>query len=681
MANRLALSSSPYLLQHAENPVDWWEWEPAAFEEAARRDVPVLLSVGYAACHWCHVMAHESFEDAAIAAEMNDGFVCIKVDREERPDVDAVYMTVTQAMTGHGGWPMTVFLTPDAEPFYAGTYFPPQPRHGSPSFPQLLEAVSQSWTERRESVVEAAAQAVERLKASIVVEGGDGPPSADDLAYAVQVLGGQFDQVNAGFGSQPKFPPSMTLEHLMRHSARTGDAPALDMAARTFEAMARGGMYDQLAGGFARYSVDREWLVPHFEKMLYDNALLLRAYTHWWRFDRSPFAERVIRETAGFILTHLRTDEGGFASALDADTEGVEGRFYVWTPAELRDVLGDVDSAWAAEVFVVTEAGTFEHGASVLQFPVDVVPADAARFADVRARLLEARARRTAPARDDKVVAAWNGLAIAALAEAGGLLREPEWIEAAEAAADLLVGLHLGAGEHGDRLVRVSRLGVAGRHAGLLEDHACVADGLLALYCVTGHEEWLAFAGVLLDVCLTDFVDVHGELTDTASDAEPLVLQVNDPSDNAAPSGRSAAAMALITYAALTGSAVHREAAERALAPAARLARSAPRFAGWALAAAEAALDGPMEVAVVGRRDDERTWALHSVALGGSRPGLVVALGDPADEPAVGLLLDRPLIAGDPAAYVCRDFVCQAPTSDPRQVARLVAGQAPSGSS
>ena len=673
MTNRLANSASPYLLQHAENPVDWWEWEPAAFDEAAARGVPVLLSIGYAACHWCHVMAHESFENEATAAQMNENFVCIKVDREERPDVDAVYMSVTQAMTGHGGWPMTVFLTASAEPFFAGTYFPPQPRHGSASFPQVLAAVSQSWEHKRDAVIEAAAEAVRRLAATNAVEAGDAPPNDDELAHAVAVLGSQFDEASAGFGNAPKFPPSMTLEHLLRHHARTGNARSLEMAQRTLEAMARGGIYDQLAGGFARYSVDRHWVVPHFEKMLYDNALLLRAYAHQWRLDGSPLAEQVVRETAEFLLREMRTEEGGFASALDADTEGVEGRYYVWTPAELRDVLGDEDGTWAAQIFEVTAEGTFEHGASVLQMLADVD--DVERRDRVRSLLLLARARRTYPARDDKIVAAWNGLAIAALAEAGALLREPRWIEAAEAAADLLVGLHLGAGVHGDRLARVSRNGVAGRHAGLLEDHACLADGLLALYCVTGHEEWLAFAGVLLDVCLTDFVDEAGELTDTARDAEPLVLRISDPSDNAAPSGRSAAAMALISYAALTGSAVHREAAERALASASSLARSAPRFAGWGLAAAEAALDGPMEVAIVGPLDDFQTRSLHAAALAGIRPGLVVAVGDPRDAPAVPLLLDRPLIHDAPTAYVCRDFVCQAPTTDPVQVARLVAGE------
>ncbi|HET9899655.1 MAG TPA: thioredoxin domain-containing protein, partial [Actinomycetes bacterium] len=399
MANRLATSTSPYLLQHQDNPVDWREWSPEAFAEAERRDVPVLLSVGYAACHWCHVMAHESFEDEAIATVMNDNFVNVKVDREERPDVDAVYMEATQAMTGHGGWPMTVFCTPDGEPFYCGTYFPPQPRHGMPSFAQVLAGVAEAWRDRREQVREVGADVTRRLSSRSTLPSGVAPPTAEQLNTAVQVLRQDFDYEHGGFGAAPKFPPSMVLEFLLRHHARTGDEHALQMAELTCERMARGGMYDQLGGGFARYSVDNRWVVPHFEKMLYDNALLLRVYLHWYRATGSPLAYRIVRETADWMLRDLLTAEGGFSSALDADSEGVEGRYYVWTPDEVGEE--------AAGLFSVTPNGTFEHGASVLQLLHD--PSDVEQWRAERARLLSVREGRVPPSRDDKVVAAWNG--------------------------------------------------------------------------------------------------------------------------------------------------------------------------------------------------------------------------------------------------------------------------------
>src|SRR5215470_5858414 len=414
MANRLASSTSPYLRQHAGNPVDWWPWCDEAFEQARRRGVPVLLSVGYAACHWCHVMAHESFEDEATAAQMNAGFVNIKVDREERPDVDSVYMDATQAMTGHGGWPMTCFLTPQGEPFYCGTYFPPTPRGGMPSFRDLLAAITDAWAKREDEVRAAAGRIAGQLGGR---EWRFEPMTVDAgrLDAAAAALAGEFDKEHGGFGDAPKFPPSMLLAFLLRHHERTGSRLALDMVELTAERMARGGMYDQLAGGFARYSVDGAWVVPHFEKMLYDNALLLRAYAHLARLTGSPLAERVTRETAEFIVRDLGTARGAFASSLDADTDGVEGLTYVWTPGQLIDVLGPDDGRWAAELLAVTSAGTFEHGSSVLRLPVD--PDDQQRFARVRARLLDARAGRPQPDRDDKVITAWNGLAITALAE------------------------------------------------------------------------------------------------------------------------------------------------------------------------------------------------------------------------------------------------------------------------
>jgi uncharacterized protein YyaL (SSP411 family) len=677
MVNRLADATSPYLLQHADNPVDWWEWGPEAFAEAERRGVPVLLSVGYSSCHWCHVMAHESFEDAELAGYLNERFVAVKVDREERPDVDAVYMEAVQAATGQGGWPMTVFLTPEKEPFYFGTYFPPQPRHGMPGFRQVLEGVDAAWHRRRDEVTEVAGRIRTELaeRAGVFGAGTGLPaPGADELEQAVAGLRRDFDEARGGFGGAPKFPPSMVLEFLLRHHARTGEPEALEMAARTAEAMARGGIYDQLGGGFARYAVDAHWVVPHFEKMLYDNALLCRVYLHLWRATGDPLARRVAVETADFMVRELGTAEGGFASALDADSVdpetggSAEGAYYVWEPGQLVDVLGPADAATAARLFAVTAEGTFEHGTSVLQLPEDAK--DPAEFQEIRTRLLQARAERPAPARDDKVVAAWNGLAIAALAECGALLDRPDLVEAATRAADLLLAVHLDA--HG-RLSRTSRDGRVGGNAGVLEDYADTAEGFLALYAVTGETSWLQLAGGLLDTVLLHFVDeASGSLYDTANDAEELIRRPQDPTDNATPSGWTAAAQALLGYAAYTGSDLHRTAAERALGVVGALAGRAPRFIGWGLAAAEALLDGPREVAVVGPADDPRTAELHRTALLGTAPGAVVARGVPGAEPEVALLADRPLLDGAPAAYVCRHFACEAPTSSAAELAAKV---------
>ncbi|MGA5727638.1 thioredoxin domain-containing protein [Streptomyces seoulensis] len=666
--NRLADVTSPYLLQHADNPVDWYPWGPEAFEEARRRDVPILLSVGYSACHWCHVMAHESFEDQATADYLNENFVSVKVDREERPDVDAVYMEAVQAATGQGGWPMTVFLTPEAEPFYFGTYFPPRPAHGMPSFGQVLEGVHQAWEGRRDEVTEVAGKITQDLAQREIVQQAAGMPGEEELAQALLGLTREYDPQRGGFGGAPKFPPSMALEFLLRHHARTGSEGALQMAADTCERMARGGIYDQLAGGFARYSVDRDWVVPHFEKMLYDNALLCRVYAHLWRATGSDLARRVALETADFLVAELRTEEGGFASALDADSDDgtgrhVEGAYYVWTPENLRALLGDTDGDLAAEYFGVTGEGTFEHGQSVLQLPQAERVFDAEKIASVKERMLAERSRRPAPGRDDKVVAAWNGLAIAALAETGAYFDRPDLIEAAVAAADHLVRVHLD--EHG-HLTRTSRDGRAGANSGVLEDYADVAEGFLALASVTGEGVWLDFAGLLLDQVTTRFTDPEsGALYDTASDAEQLIRRPQDPTDNATPSGWSAAAAALLAYAAHTGSDAHRTAAEQALGVVKALGPRVPRFVGWGLAAAEAQLDGPREVAVVGPSlTDERTAALHRTALLTGAPGAVVAVGTPDGE-EFPLLAHRPLVDGAPAAYVCRNFTCEAPVTDP----------------
>jgi hypothetical protein len=658
MTNRLADSTSPYLLQHAENPVDWWPWCAEAFEEARERDVPVFLSVGYSACHWCHVMAHESFEDADTAALLNKHFVSIKVDREERPDVDAVYMEATQAMSGQGGWPMTCLLTPDGQPFHCGTYYPPTARAGMPSFRQLLTAVVEAWTTRRADIVEAGGKVV----AALTQQKQQLPQSTVDdelLSGAVVSLLGDYDRRHGGFGSAPKFPPSMVLEFLLRNHERTGSADTLFMAQHALEAMARGGIYDQLAGGFARYSVDASWVVPHFEKMLYDNALLLRCYAHLARRTDSAPARRIATETAEFLLTSLRTPQGAFAAALDADTDGVEGLTYVWSPAQLVQVLGEADGQWAAELFAVTEEGTFEHDTSTLQLPAD--PADLPRWESVRTRLLAARNSRPQPACDDKVVTGWNGLVITALAEAGVALAQPSWVGAAATAADFLLDRHLVDG----RLRRTSRQGVVGSSAGVLEDYGAFADGLLALHQATGQARWLQAAVSLLDTALARFADAAapGVFHDTADDAEKLIRRPADPADNASPAGASVLAGALLTAAALAGvehTAGYREAAEQAVARAGLLIERAPRFAGHWCTVAEAMLAGPIQVAVVGSATDAEFERLLTAAVAGVPGGAVVLSGVP-DAPGVPLLADRPLLADGPAAYVCRGYVCDRP--------------------
>jgi uncharacterized protein len=687
MADRLRGATSPYLLQHADNPVDWWPWGDEAFAAAAGRDVPVLLSVGYSACHWCHVMAHESFEDEQTAALMNERLVCIKVDREERPDVDSVYMTATQAMTGQGGWPMTVFMTPDREPFFCGTYFP------KAQLQRLVLAVAKAWRDDRTELTSRAGKITAALAEQAIGLAADGvdPQSANagQLAAAgesaVGALSTDFDTDRGGFGGAPKFPPSMVLEFLLRHAERAvGSATgqdALDMAGRTAEAMARGGMYDQLAGGFARYSTDADWVVPHFEKMLYDNALLARVYAHLWRRTGNALARRVAEETCDWLITEMRTGEGGFAAALDADSDGKEGAFYVWTPAELAAALGPADGEYAAQTFGVTKAGTFEHGSSVLQLRTD--PADPGRFAGVRAALLAARGSRTRPGRDDKVVAAWNGLAIAALAETGLLLDRADFVAAARQAADLLASIHLRDG----RLARTSRDGLVSASPAVLDDYGCVAEGFIALTGVTGEANWLALAGRLLDTAVTRFQAGTGRFFDTADDSEKLIYRPSDVADGPSPSGTFAVAGALLSNAALTGTASHRDSALAALAAVPALAARYPRAVGWGLAVAEAALSGPVEIAIVGPASAGR-GALHKTALLAAPPGAVIAFGDglgDGGEPATGdsatprpasqaadwqvpLLAGRTPIAGRAAAYVCRNFACRAPVTEPEEL-------------
>jgi uncharacterized protein YyaL (SSP411 family) len=541
-------------------------------------------------------MAHESFEDPPTAELLNENLVAIKVDREERPDVDAVYMAATQAMTGQGGWPMTVFMTPEGEPFYTGTYFPRD------VFQRLVRGVAKAWHEDRDGVIGQAGRIAAALAERAAPLRGQTPEAGLSALcdQAVAALAEDYDTQRGGFGGAPKFPPSMVLEFLLRHSERPGGAEsggrALAMMTGTAHPMARGGMYDQLGGGFARYSVDADWVVPHFEKMLYDNALLARVYAHLWRRTGDPLARRVARETCAWMIRELRTPEGGFASALDADSEGEEGRFYTWTPAELTAVLGAAEGRYAAETWGVTEAGTFEHGRSVLQLRAD--PAEPDRYAAIRDALLAARERRVRPGRDDKVVAAWNGLAVSGLVDAGLRLDAPQYVAAAVRCASYLWDVHwvpsTGSGQATGRLRRVSRDGVVGAHSGVLEDYGCLATAYLDVAAGTADSVWLERARTLLDVAVAHFAAGDGGFFDTADDAEGLVSRPRDPADNASPSGLSSLVHALLGYAALTGSGEHRSLAERALTSVVEIARKAPRFAGWSLAGAEAALSGPV---------------------------------------------------------------------------------------
>ncbi|MGX9787441.1 thioredoxin domain-containing protein [Mycobacterium sp. MMS18-G62] len=652
-ANTLSEATSPYLRQHADNPVHWQQWTPEALAEAASRDVPILLSIGYAACHWCHVMAHESFEDEQVAAAMNGGFVCIKVDREERPDLDAVYMNATVALTGQGGWPMTCFLTPDGRPFFCGTYYP------KPNFLQLLAAVSETWRTRRDDVEEASDRIAGELRSMASGLPGGGPPVVPALCdHAVAAVLQDEDLENGGFGNAPKFPPSALLEALLRNHERTGDVLPLETVERTCTAMARGGIYDQLAGGFARYSVDASWVVPHFEKMLYDNALLLRVYAHWARRSGNPLACKVTDETARFMIDELGAD-GMFTSSLDADADGQEGLTYVWTPAQLREVLGD-DGRWAAELFNVTAAGTFEHGSSVLQLLRD--PDDWDRFERVRTALLAARLTRPQPGRDDKVVTAWNGLTITALAEASVALERHELLDAATQCARRLLDLHVVDG----RLRRASLGRRVGDSAAILEDHAMLATGLLTLHQMTGDAAWLDAATSLVDIALDHFADPdhEGRWYDSADDAEQLMVRPADPLDGATPSGASSIAEALQLAAHLAQEPDrYAAAADATLASATPILARAARSGGHWLAVAEAAVRGPIQIAVA--CDPQRSELLAAARK--LAPGGTVVVGGPVNSSE--LLIDRDRVGGVDAAYVCRGRVCDLPVTTPGELA------------
>jgi uncharacterized protein len=656
--NRLAGETSPYLLQHADNPVDWYPWGEEALALARGEGRPILLSIGYSACHWCHVMAHESFEDPETAALMNRLFVNVKVDREERPDLDAVYMNAVVGMTGHGGWPMTVFLTPAGEPFHGGTYYPPAPRHGMPAFRQVLLAVDKAWREQRGEVERVGANVGEALRrASQIVPSSD-PLTEDILADAVPRLRAVHDSTWGGFGGAPKFPPGPAVGFLLRRYARTGEGEALEIARTTLDGMALGGMHDLVGGGFHRYSVDAVWLVPHFEKMLYDNALLATAYLEAAAVTGEERYARVASDTLDFLLRDMRLPEGGFASALDADTEGEEGTTYVWTPAQLADALGAEDARVAAEHYGVTEGGNFEGGTTVLRAQ-GPPPADLDR---IRAALLERRTRRPQPGRDDKAIAAWNGLALAALAQGGWRLGRPDLLDAARECARFLLGPMTGPD---GRLLRTYRAGSA-RIPAYLDDHAAVCHGLLELALATGEPEWLPPARRLADEALCRFADAeHGGFYQSAADAERLVARHKELDDNPTPSGNSLLCHCLVRLARIYADPELEARAEATLRLAVDGMRNAPHGFGQMLSALDLYLSAPREVAVVGPTADPGTQALAAAVREGFHPTVVYAFGDGQDDGGIPLLEGRTPVAGAPAAYICERFACRAPLTDP----------------
>ena len=673
MPNRLAGETSPYLLQHANNPVDWMPWGPDALARAKVLDRPIFLSIGYAACHWCHVMERESFEDEATAGFLNDRFVSIKVDREERPDLDSIYMGAVQAMTGSGGWPMSVFLTPEGQPFYGGTYFPNEPRHGMPSFRQVLEGVSEAWRTQRDDVNAAGQRLTSALaeSARAAVPGGEAVIDAGFFRVVNDAFDARFDTRNGSWGGAPKFPQPMTLEYQLRRLAAGVKAPGATVRF-TLDKMADGGIRDQLGGGFHRYATDSHWLVPHFEQMLYDNAQLARVYLHAsqaFSGDVSVRYREVAVGTLDYMLRELRRDDGAFASSQDADTEGREGATFTWSADEIRQILAD-DVAFDrfAAAYGVTDAGNWE-GTNILSrvwsAPSDPPPRDdpavEESLADSRTKLLEARFRRPQPARDDKALAAWNGLAIAAFAEAGRLLGEHRYtVAAVEAAEAIVAGLLREDGSLGRSWKDGRAVG-----SGILEDYADLAEGLLALYETTFDERWFTLSRQLADAILDKFADAAGGFFDTAVDHEQLITRPKDPQDNATPSGAAMAATVLLRLAAFTGEGRYRDAAERAIGTVAPLMTQYPTaFAQWLVAASFAAGD-PVEVAVIGDPAEGATKDLLEPVWATWRPFQVLAVASPKDAPTsvIDLLRDRPPIDGRPAAYVCRDFVCLVPVT------------------
>ncbi len=663
MANRLAAESSPYLLQHAENPVDWYPWGDAAFERARSEDRPVLLSVGYSACHWCHVMAHESFENPGIASLMNELFVSIKVDREERPDVNSVYMGAAQAMGVHGGWPLTVFLTPAGLPFHSGTYFPPEDRPGMHGFPAVLRAAAAAYHEQRDEI----AAMGEKVRDAVAPRElpAPGEPSAALLDEAAKKLAGDTDRAHGGFGAAPKFPHPQAVDLMLRRSRVSGDVTVRDAALLTLDAMARGGIHDQVGGGFHRYSVDARWGVPHFEKMLYDNAQLAPVYLHAYQVSGRDDLLETCTRTLDYMARELLLPGGAFAASQDADSPGGEGAFFVWTPAQLRDALGADDGALAARVFGVVDGGNFEQGTTVLSMPYALAqvarsmsidePALRARLEDIRTRLRIARASRAAPERDGKVITAWNALAIRAFAEAGAALERPDYVAVAAACADFLL-------EHLVRDGVVHRIwnGAEGRITGFLDDVANLGDALLTLYEATGRPRYFRAALELCRRIVDQHRDGDGNYFDTAGDSEPLIVRPRTIDDNPVSAGQSVAAALFCRMHAFTGDHRWRAYAMEIIAPLATVVARAPLAVAGLAAAMELAV-GPMrEIAIAGDAGDPRTRTLVEVAQRRYDPMTVLAWGPAGDVP---LLDGRTPVDGMPAAYVCRGFVCEAPVT------------------
>ncbi|HEY1297309.1 MAG TPA: thioredoxin domain-containing protein [Chloroflexota bacterium] len=674
--NRLAGETSPYLLQHAHNPVDWYPWGTEALERARSEDKPILLSIGYSACHWCHVMERESFEDQRIADQMNASFVSIKVDREERPDLDGIYMQAVQAMTGSGGWPMTVFLTPDGVPFYGGTYYPPVDRGQMPGFPRVLAAISDAWRNRRQEVVQSGSRLRESLQQSLPSAASPSELDASILDAASVGLKKQHDRVDGGLGGAPKFPQPMALEFLLRSWKRAHDADALLVVTHTLDHMARGGIYDHLGGGFARYSTDNEWLVPHFEKMLYDNAQLARAYLMAYQVTGSAFFHDVVEEILGYVLRDMTDPSGGFYSTEDADSEGEEGKFYLWTPQEVEALLGAEDARLFNAFYDVNLPGNFERRASILRMqhtPLEVATRLGVTEAAVlealergRQVLFEARTKRVRPARDEKVLAAWNGMMLRAFAEASSVLERRDFLDAALRNAEFLLRDMRDAD---GRLHRTWKPGHAARLNAYLEDYANVADGLLALYEATFDPRWLSASIEFAEVILAEFRDMdNGGFFDTSTRHETLITRPKDIFDNATPSGNSVAADVLLRLAVLTDRQSYRDAAESVLLVVRDAMARYPLGFARALNALDFFLDRPREVAIIGQAGASDTRALRRAVFEPFVPNKVVA-GPGADIP---LLEGREHRNGHAAAYVCEHYVCQAPTGDPEVLRKLL---------
>ena len=673
MPNRLAHESSPYLLQHAENPVDWYPWGAEALEKARREDKPIFLSIGYAACHWCHVMAHESFEDAETAAIMNEHFVNIKVDREERPDLDGIYMQAVVAMTGQGGWPMSVFLTPDGKPFYGGTYFPPVSRYHLPAFREILETIARLWRKDRARLLESSEKLSQHLQPQANMGGGGSLPGEQALEQAAMSLAQAYDWKYGGWGQAPKFPQPMTIEYLLRRGTR-GDKFAIEMADHALHAMARGGMYDVIGGGFARYSVDAEWHTPHFEKMLYDGAQLALAYLHAYKITGKPAFRRVCEETLDFIVREMTHPQGGFYSSLDADSEGEEGKHYVWSPQEVQQAVGDSqDAAFLIAAYGVTEAGNFE-GKNVLQrvlndeqlaekfgLPVEEVPAELTRL---HALLLAARSQRVRPDTDDKVLVFWNALALAAFAEAGRYLGRPDYTSVAIRNARFLLDNLYREG----RLLRSWREGQA-KHNAYLEDYAGLILALLSLYQSDPDPHWYSTALKLAEEMVAHYADPEGGFFDTRDDHEELLFRPKDVQDNATPSGNALAAAVLLQLAAYENRSEWRDLAEAMLtAMQEAMARYPTAFAQW-LCAADFAIGPACEVAVLGDSGNPGTKALVDVLWKTYRPRVVAAISAyPPGPGSPALLKERPLQNGRPTTYVCQGFVCRQPVNTPEEM-------------